>query len=303
MRSLACKAQGDAHHALPPLVQAYCGDLLLIAHFLPQFLEYAAASVQYLANMGMPLNVGKCVYATTARIPSVMVHLSPNNAATPWVCLVAKSRVPYLGLRLDPKGMASMKEKHVLRCETLLGWCKNTLRPASIPHEVMAAIVGGIVRFAAPYLSDTAEELVRLNAAIKIAALRFENVPKNLSNAAVRSGNGPKFVDIWVLCRDSVVVTLPELAHHRSAVVKGELRAMLGDPHTRYGVCGQFMVPSAAFALHAGDTWVDRVLRAMGRLGVGLLMPSSLYSCVQRPSAAGAMGGTAMGDPVLHLQG
>ena len=39
LRSLAPKAQGDAGHAVPPLVQAYCDDLLLIAHSLPQFLE------------------------------------------------------------------------------------------------------------------------------------------------------------------------------------------------------------------------------------------------------------------------
>ena len=43
-----------------------------------------------------------------------------------------------------------MKEKHVLRCEALLGWYKNRLGPASVPHEVMAAVVGGIVRYAAP---------------------------------------------------------------------------------------------------------------------------------------------------------
>ena len=43
MRSVACKARGDARHAVPPLLQAYCDDLLLIAHSLPQFLEYTAA--------------------------------------------------------------------------------------------------------------------------------------------------------------------------------------------------------------------------------------------------------------------
>ena len=37
--SLARRAQGDAGHAVPPLVQAYCDDLLLIAHSLLQFLE------------------------------------------------------------------------------------------------------------------------------------------------------------------------------------------------------------------------------------------------------------------------
>ena len=121
LRSLACKARGDARHAVPPLVQAYCDDLLLIAHSLPQFLEYAAAIARYLTDMGMSLNVGKCAYANTARIHSIMVCLSPGNTAAPWVCLRAKGTVPYLGLRLDPRGVATMKEKHVLRCEALLG--------------------------------------------------------------------------------------------------------------------------------------------------------------------------------------
>ena len=141
LRSLACKERGDARHAVPPLVQAYCDDLLLIAHSLPQFLEYAAAIARYLTDMGMSLNVGKCAYASTARIHSIMVYLNPGDTAAPWVCLRAKGTVPYLGLRLDPRGMATMKEKHVLRCEALLGWCKNTLGPASVPHEVMAAVV------------------------------------------------------------------------------------------------------------------------------------------------------------------
>ena len=47
----------------------------------------------------------------------------------------------------------------------------------------------------------------------------------------------------------------------------------------QYGVCGLFMVPLTAFASHARDTWIDRVVRAMGTLGVGLVMPSSVYSC------------------------
>ena len=102
------------------LVQAYCDDLLLVAHTLPRFLECAEEIAQYLADMGMSLNVSNCAYATTARISSILVHLDPNNAGTPWVCMMAKSTVPYLGLMLDPQGMAFMKEKHVLRCEALL---------------------------------------------------------------------------------------------------------------------------------------------------------------------------------------
>ena len=41
LRCLACKAKGNARHTMPPPVQAYCDDLLLIAHTLSQFLEYA----------------------------------------------------------------------------------------------------------------------------------------------------------------------------------------------------------------------------------------------------------------------
>ena len=43
-------------------------------------------------------------------------------------------------------------------------------------------MVGGILRYAAPYLSDAAETVVKLSAAIKAAALQFENLPKDPSN-------------------------------------------------------------------------------------------------------------------------
>ena len=143
---------------------------------------------------------------------------------------------------------------------------------------MIAAVVGGIVRYAAPYQSDAAETVVKLNAAIKAAALQLENLPKGLSNVAVRSGHGLRVADGRVICPDSVLATVAQLTHHRSAVVRRELWAVLRDPHMHYGVCGQFVVPSTSFAMRAGNTWVDRVLRAMRTLGVGLLMPSSVYS-------------------------
>ena len=89
------------------------------------------------------------------------------------------STVPYLGLSLDPNGIASMKEKHVLRFEGLVGWCRNTVGPSSVPHEVRVPVVGCIARYTAPYLSDTAEDVVRSNGDIKTAALRFENLHKD----------------------------------------------------------------------------------------------------------------------------
>ena len=117
-------------------------------------------------------------------------------------------------------------------------------------------------------------------AAIKAAALQFQKLPKDVSNVAVPSGYGLRLTDVQVICRDSVVATLAQLTHHRSATVRTELRAMFRDMHLQYGVCGQILAPSASCATHAGSTWVDRVLWAMGTLLVGLLMPSSVYSCV-----------------------
>ena len=172
-----------------------------------------------------------------------------------------------------------MKEKHVLRCEVLLGWCKNTLGPASVPHEVLPAVVGGIVPYAAPYVSETAKAVVKLNAVIKAAGLLFQKLPKDLSNVAVRSGHELPLADVQVICRDSVVATLPPLTHHRLMTVRTELRAMLRGMHLQHRVCGQFLVSSPSFTTHTGSTWVDTVLRAMGTLRVGLLMPSSVYSC------------------------
>ena len=68
--------------------------------------------------------------------------------------------------------------------------------------------MGGIVRYAAPYLSNTAEEVVRLNAAMKTAALQFEDLPNDPSNVVVRVGKGRKLAHIRVLCCDSEVVTM-----------------------------------------------------------------------------------------------
>ena len=93
------------------------------------------------------------------------------------------------------------------------------------------------MRYAAPYLSDMAGAVVKLNAAIKAAALQCEKLPKNLSNVAVWSSRGLRLADVQVICRDSVVAFWAQLKHHRSATVRTELRDMLWDMHLQYGVC------------------------------------------------------------------
>ena len=83
-------------------------------------------------------------------------------------------------------------------------------------------------------------------------AVQFENLPKDLSNVAVRSGHGLRLADVWVICRDSVLATVAQLTQHRSAGVRSELRAMLRDLHMQYGVCGQFLVPPTSCGEHMG---------------------------------------------------
>ena len=95
----------------------------------------------------------------------------------------------------------------------------------------------------APYLADTAAEAVRLNPAIKNAAPQSENLPKDLSNVVIGSRKGLVLAEIRILCCDSVAVTVPQLTHHRSAVIKVELQALLDDLHAEWGCAGNFQLP------------------------------------------------------------
>ena len=124
------------------------------------------------------------------------------------------------------------------------------------------------------------------------AALQFENLPKDPSNVAVRAGKGLKWADIRVLYRDSVIVTPAQLTHHRSAVIKGELRAMLHDLrismgcavnswfHPRCSRCMQETRRSTQCS-ERWERWESDYSYYTAVIGV----PSRA-----RPSAAGAMG-------------
>ena len=166
----------------------------------------------------------------------------------------------------------------------------------------VVAVVGCILWYAAPYLSDAATEIVRLSATIKAAALQFENLPKDVSNIVVQSDKGLMLADVQILCRDSVVATIAQLTQHRSAVVKSDLPALLNDLHAQYGVCGLSLVPSTVFASHTEDTWIDRVLKAMGTLGVRLPIPPTVYllafhaTLLQAAMEADARGGAVRND-------
>ena len=128
-------------------------------------------------------------------------------------------------------------------------------------------------------LSHATIEVVQLNVAMKGAAMHFESPPRDISNVAIWSGKGLRLPEVEDLCGYLVRVMVAALTHHRSVVVREEVRAMLGNMHRRYGVCGQIVVPSLAFAFHPGTTWIDIILQALGRQRTGLLIKSSLFAC------------------------
>ena len=70
----------------------------------------------------------------------------------------------------------------------------------------------GIVQYTAPDLLDSAAQVVRLNAAMKAVALRFEYVPQHISNLAVRSSKGLRLAHIRGLCYDSLDPTVAQVA-------------------------------------------------------------------------------------------
>ena len=51
------------------------------------------------------------------------------------------------------------------------------------------------------------------------APVQKKSLETNL-NVAVRSGRGLQLADVWNWCYDSLVATVTQLAHHRSAVIR-----------------------------------------------------------------------------------
>ena len=60
---------------------------------------------------------------------------------------------------------------------------------ASVPHEVGMAAFGGIVRYPVAYLRQPRGEVIELNAAVKAAALHFDNLPRDTSSVAIWCSN------------------------------------------------------------------------------------------------------------------
>ena len=70
-----------------------------------------------------------------------------------------------------------MNKTHVLQCESLDGWRKNTIGPVPVSHEVLAPVIGGVIRYASPYPWDFAADVIQPNAAVTAATLRFKHLP------------------------------------------------------------------------------------------------------------------------------
>ena len=140
--------QAQGHRLRPPggaeigLIQAYIGDLPVVAHTLQHFVEGVEPVAGYLGMMGMDLDPRKSAMATTEGVPGLHLHLCPYvENPSHWVPVV--DSVPYLRLQLEADGEFSLHRKHWLRLAVVHSWCLNTLAPPKVVQDVIVAILGG----------------------------------------------------------------------------------------------------------------------------------------------------------------
>ena len=274
LRELDARA-GRESHTIRALIQAYCDDLLLVAHDRALFQELAGLVALY--HMGMSLNVKKCRYATTSQHTVIWLGLRPAEDA-PWVQFIADVFVPYLGISLLSDGRAILQEKHINRIQSVVGWCTSTMAPEALVQSVLSSVVSGIARFAAPFLSDDCASVRAIHTVVRKASFRSERLRFDFSNVALYSEDGMKVDDVTSLVQDSAIATVASLAHHPSERVRDALGDMLDRVHRENGVCSLFLIPHADFMYHGGSTWEARLLRALASGRVGLLC-SPLVHC------------------------
>ena len=74
------------------------------------------------------------------------------------------------------------------------------------------------------------------------------------------------------------ILTVAVLAQHTSLRVRDAVGDMLDRIHSKYGVCGQYLIPHTRFSELTRFAWEERLLRALATRRVGLLC-SPLVCC------------------------
>ena len=115
-----------------------------------------------------------------------------------------------------------------------------------------------------------------MKSAVRSAAVRSEDLPRDDSSAAIRSSKGLHLENMQDICMDSVVAMVAQLVHHCSAKVREELLHMMDAIHLQHGVCSQYLIPLSG---PQGSMWPDVLLRALAKRKMGLLMPTPVYTC------------------------
>ena len=154
--------QAQGHRLRPPggaeggLIQAYRGDLLVLAHTLQHFVEGVKALAAYLKMMGMELNPRKCAMAIMEGVRGLHLRLCPH-LETPWHWVPEADYVPYLGLQLQPDGEFSLQRKQRLCLAAVHPWCLNTPAPTTVVQDIILTIQGGMTQYVALFIADDSD--------------------------------------------------------------------------------------------------------------------------------------------------
>ena len=275
------------------MLLGYRDDLLLIVRNWEDLHAAINYLSDYLAALGMAFNPKKCRFMTTCPVAGIYACLSGK-----WVYLTADLHIVYLGVRLDPKGIASLPPKHFARVEALAAWACGSLSPSAVAVEAMRATIGGVVRFSAAFCSSTSPQVKALVRILRITGESVGKLAFDFSNFAIFSAHGMAMPDIGHLCRCGVISVTARLARHRCKTVREEVAKLLKSASDEWGICTEVFFPCAALSTVQGPRWEDRLVQALATLGVGLLA-SSVAPCPKawRPQVQQA------GDTWVHGRG
>ena len=226
----------------------------------------------YLGMMGMELNARKCTLVTTWGVPGLQVPLCPHlESASHWV--PAADSVPNLGLQLQPDGKFPMQPNHLLRLAAVHNWCINTLAPPEVVQDLIRAIPGGVTQYIAPYIADDPDSVRHLDHITVHYARDRARYTFEASRDSLQDNRTLGLTRVPTRCQQAAVALVATLVHHRSSSVLAEATRMFWVIASVHGIWPEVHYPVWEFATLAGGDWVNRILRALAALELGLCNP------------------------------
>ena len=181
---------------------------------------------------------------------------------------------------------------HRLRLAAVHHWCPHTLAPPKVVQDSNPAIPGGVTQYVTPFIandSDTAPHLdhITVRVAKDRAWYAFDATQESLQDNRTLG-----LTRVQMRCRQATVAIVGTLVHHRSASVRVEVTRIFWEIAGAHGICPEVPYPVPEFVTLTKGDWVQRILRALAALEVGL------YNPIAAPGAADVQLQSPPGDVV-----